>query len=358
MKKRLKKILKISAIVLGVLAVIAVGFDIYGRQPYDPLGSDTVSFSSEDLKSGKNTVEYLSNGSKISANLFIPEDYVEGEKRPTVVITPQGTGVKEQTAGLYAEKLSQKGFITLAFDPRGFGESGGHPLLVDLSRQIEDVRSSIDFISTLEQVDQNNIFNLGICAGSGISAYETAFDPRIKGQVMVSPAIRSDEESVIPLPMDVAYIISGFAKAYYAITGSDLAISPVVQELAEEEAEEATVGTGMGAFYYLPGMPGDVPNWRNSLSMISIVSAVEWMDFFEPANHFDSTPLFMVYGAKAYSKDSAVKFYDMTKGLKDRLILEGAGHFDIYWMPEYVEPAVEGITNFINENLESNTNEN
>ena len=327
---------------------IAVIFDIYGRQPFNPVGSDTVNFNQENLKPGVNKVEYLSNGSRISALLFIPEDYIEGEKRPVIIITPPNTGVKEQTAGLYAEKLSKKGFITLAFDPRGFGESGGHPLLLDLSRQIEDVRHSVDFVSTLDIVDQDNIFNMGICVGTGISAYDTAFDPRIKAQIMVSPAIRSDEESVIPLPIDVAYIFAGLAKAYYKISDNDLELTPLVQELSEEEADEAIVGVRMGAFYYLEGMPGDVPNWRNGLSMISIVSVVEWMDFFEPANHFDSTPLYMVYGTKAFSKDGAIKFYDMTNGPKDRLVLDGAGHFDIYWMPEYVDPAVEGITEFVN----------
>jgi hypothetical protein len=85
------------------LAIILIPLDLYGRQPFDPVGSDTVSFNPEDLKPGRNTVEYLSNGSKISAHLYIPEDYVEGEKRAVIVITPPNTGVKEQTAGLYAE---------------------------------------------------------------------------------------------------------------------------------------------------------------------------------------------------------------------------------------------------------------
>ena len=161
-RSRRSRILRLGLFIFLGLIIILIPLNLIGRQPFDPVGSDTVNFTSEDLKPGKNTVEYLSNGSKITAHLFIPEDYVEGEKRPVIVITPPNSGVKEQTAGLYAEKLSEKGFITLAFDPRGFGESGGHPLLLDLERQIEDARSSIDFVSTLDMVDTNNIFNMGI----------------------------------------------------------------------------------------------------------------------------------------------------------------------------------------------------
>jgi fermentation-respiration switch protein FrsA (DUF1100 family) len=324
-----------------------IALNLYGRQEFDPSGSDTVNFNPADLKPGKNTVEYLSNGSRVSAHLFIPEDYVEGEQRPVVVITPPNTGVKEQTAGLYAEKLSQEGFITLAFDPRGFGESGGHHVLFDLERQIEDARSSIDFVSTLDMVDQDNIFNMGVCVGSAISTYETAFDSRIKAQAMVSPVFLTAEENIMPIPMDVAHIASGAAKAFYALTGNDLPLGPLVTENEQSENEpETNLGAGMDD-YYLPGKPGYAPTWENHFSLISMVPVMEWFDFFAAADEFDTTPIYMVYGTEAFSRHGAARFYDMAGGPRERLILEGAGHFDIYWMPEYVDPAVEGVSEFL-----------
>jgi fermentation-respiration switch protein FrsA (DUF1100 family) len=352
-ENKMKKLLISIGIVLSVLILIFGVLNIYGRRRFDPSGSDTANYNPEALKPGKNTVEYLSNGSKISAFLFIPEDYVEGEKLPAIIITPPNTGVKEQTAGEYAEKLSKNGFITLVFDPRGFGESGGHPLLLDPLRQVDDARSSIDFISTLEQVDTNNLFNMGMCVGSAISTYETAFDSRIKAQTVVSPVFLSAEESrsILPIPPDVIYVIAGYAKLQYAITGNDIEFGPIVQEVTEEQAENETLGGGMGE-YYLPGKPGDVPNWKNSVSMLSLASMVGRVDYFEVVDRFDSTPVYMVYGTEAFSKPGAVRFYDMLNGPKDRLVFEGAGHFDIYWMPEYVDPAVEGITEFLNKYVE------
>lgn len=351
-KSRGKKIIRVSLIIVSVLVVILGALDIYGRQPYNPVGNDIVSFDQSTLAPGLNKVEYLSNGSKISANLFVPHDYVDGEERPIVIITPPNTGVKEQTASLYAEKLAEKGFITLAFDPRGFGESGGHHVLFDLERQIEDARSSVDFATTLEMVDQDNIFNMGICVGSAISTYETAFDSRIKAQAMISPVFLTPEENIMPIPMDIGYMMSGAAKLWYNITGNDMPLGPLVVDNPDNDNEpETNLGSGMDD-YYLVGKPGFAPTWENHFSMISMKSVMEWFEFFDAATEFDDIPVYMVYGTEAFSRQGATKFYDMVNGDKDRLILEGAGHFDIYWMPEYVEPAVEAVTEFLKVQVE------
>ncbi|MDJ0592489.1 MAG: alpha/beta hydrolase [Pleurocapsa sp. MO_226.B13] len=112
------------------------------------LNKKNKNVTNQDLKPGKNLVSYDSEDSKIIAHIYLPKDYVEGQKRPAIVINPPATGVKEQTIGLYAEKLSNKGFITLAFDPRGFGESEGHPLLQNAYRITEDIHNSISFLGT------------------------------------------------------------------------------------------------------------------------------------------------------------------------------------------------------------------
>jgi fermentation-respiration switch protein FrsA (DUF1100 family) len=329
-----------------------VSLNIFGRQSFDPSGSDEAIFNIEDLVPGKNRVEYLSEGSRIVAHLYLPDNYTTNETYPTIVVAPPNTGVKEQTAGLYAEKLSERGFITLAFDPRGFGESGGHHVLFDLERQVEDVRSSIDFVSELDMVDQDNIFNMGICVGSAISTYETASDPRIKAQIMVSPVFITADENPLPMPRDLGYIIGGAAKFLYATTGYDMELGPLVQENPSSEDEpETSLGAGMDD-YYLPDKPGYAPTWDNHFSMISIKPVMEWMDFFSVADRFNSTPIYMVYGTEAFSQEGAEKFYDMVDGPKDRLVLEDAGHFDIYWMPEYVDPAVDGIDEFLIEYIE------
>ena len=80
----------------------------------------------------RSNVTFKSNGLKIAGHLYLPEEYKEGEKRPAIVVGHPCGGVKEQTAGLYAKKLSEKGFITLAFDASYQGESEGEPRYLDL----------------------------------------------------------------------------------------------------------------------------------------------------------------------------------------------------------------------------------
>ena len=102
-------------------------------------------------------------------------------------MTPPVTGVKEQTGGIYAEAFSKRGFAALVFDPRGWGESEGKSGYLIPEWQLRDVRSAVDFIRTLEFTDTNNLFNAGVCMGSGWAMYETAFDTRINAVAIVLP---------------------------------------------------------------------------------------------------------------------------------------------------------------------------
>ncbi|MDJ0708655.1 MAG: alpha/beta hydrolase [Leptolyngbyaceae cyanobacterium MO_188.B28] len=309
--------------------------------------------ANQDLKPGKNAVSYDSEGAKIAAYLYLPDDYVGGEKRPAIVINPPATGVKEQTIGLYAEKLSQKGFITLAFDPRGFGESEGHPLLQDPYRIIEDIYNSISFLRTLEAVDVENVFSMGMCAGAGYASHAAAFDSRVKAVAMVSPYLTSasDYLQLMGSPTNLRANLmpqGAAARQKYFETGEDTMIK-MVPETAEEAKTARPIGVGMME-YYLPGKPGDVPNWRNALSLTSMNSVLSF-SAYNFTHLFDTVPVYMVYGDQAITADGATKFYDAINGPKEKLVAEGAGHFDLYWRPEYVDPAVEGISNFMKSHI-------
>jgi uncharacterized protein len=98
--------------------------------------------------------------------------------------------------------------------------------------------------------------------------------------------------------------------------------------------------------YYLPGQPGAVPNWKNELSMLSMEPMLSF-SIYNYTHMFDAVPVYMVYGDKAVSAEGAIKFYDALNGPKEKLVIEEAGHFDLYWKPEYVDPAVEGIAKFL-----------
>lgn len=89
----------------------------------------------------------------IAGLLFLPKDFDECKKYPAVVVTHPGGGVKEQCSSLYAWNLSQNGFVALAFDASHQGESEGLPrYLEDPTSRVEDIRSAVDFLTTLSYV--------------------------------------------------------------------------------------------------------------------------------------------------------------------------------------------------------------
>ena len=306
------------------------------------------------FKPGKNSVSFLSEGVKVAADLYLPESYVAGEKLPTIIVTPPITGVKEQTAGLYAEKMSKEGFAAMAFDPRGFGESEGELLVIDPHNAAEDIWNGVTYLKTLDMVDGDNVFALGICGGSAYSYYATALDNRISAVATVSPyltlatdardAFGGDGTSI----RNLLYSNSGLARDGAAAYGQEI-LTKAVPETEEEIAAATPIALGMRT-YYLEGMPGDVSTWKNSVNVKS-VNLMNSFNIYDYAFFFDAIPVLTVVGDEAITTPGAVKFYDMINGPKEKLEIEGSDHFELYWKPEYVNPAVEKISAFYKSNM-------
>lgn len=118
-------------------------------------------------------------GITIAADMFWPKD---GKKKyyALSVAGPFGA-VKEQVSGRYAQEMARRGFLTIAFDPSFTGESGGYPRHIaspDLST--EDYQASIDYLSSLDNVDEDHIGIIGICGWGGFALNVASLDPRIK----------------------------------------------------------------------------------------------------------------------------------------------------------------------------------
>lgn len=121
-------------------------------------------------------------GITIAADMYVPEN-VEGKVAAIAVSGPFGA-VKEQSSGLYAQTLAERGFLTIAFDPSFTGESGGQPRNVaspDLNT--EDFSVAVDYLTTLDNVDAERIGILGICGWGGFAVNAAANDTRIKATV-------------------------------------------------------------------------------------------------------------------------------------------------------------------------------
>ena len=132
-------------------------------------------------------VTYKLNGIDISANVYTPANYNPGKKYPAVVVAHPNGGVKEQVAGLYAQRLAEQGYITIAADAAYQGASGGVPRNMDKpANRIEDIHGMADFISQYNGVDTDRLGLLGICGGGGYALKAAQTDKRFKAIATLS----------------------------------------------------------------------------------------------------------------------------------------------------------------------------
>ena len=121
-------------------------------------------------------------GITLAADLYIPKNATG--KLPAIAVSGPFGAVKEQASGLYAQELAKRGFLTIAFDPSFTGESGGQPRYVaspDINT--EDFSAAVDYLSTRDDVNPEQIGILGICGWGGLAINAAAIDTRIKATV-------------------------------------------------------------------------------------------------------------------------------------------------------------------------------
>ncbi len=140
------------------------------------------TFPKSDKVNHKKVTFHNRYGITLAADLYEPKNY-EG-KLPAISVCGPFGAVKEQASGLYAQELAERGFLTIAFDPSFTGESGGTPrYMASPDINTEDYQASIDYLSTLDNVDSNRIGIVGICGFGGMALNTAAIDTRIKATV-------------------------------------------------------------------------------------------------------------------------------------------------------------------------------
>ncbi|MBD5111558.1 MAG: alpha/beta hydrolase [Ruminococcaceae bacterium] len=121
-------------------------------------------------------------GITLAADMYVPKN-AEGKLAAIAVCGPFGA-VKEQSSGLYAQIMAERGFLTIAFDPSYTGESGGEPrYMASPDINTEDFQAAVDFLSVQENVDPEKIGIIGICGWGGLALNAAAIDTRIKAAV-------------------------------------------------------------------------------------------------------------------------------------------------------------------------------
>ena len=121
-------------------------------------------------------------GITLAADMYIPKD--KDGKIPAIAVSGPFGAVKEQSSGLYAQTIAERGFLTIAFDPSFTGESGGEPRYMNSPDiNVEDFQAAVDFLSVQDNVDPEKIGILGICGWGGMALQTACIDTRIKATV-------------------------------------------------------------------------------------------------------------------------------------------------------------------------------
>jgi fermentation-respiration switch protein FrsA (DUF1100 family) len=252
-------------------------------------------------------VTFKSEGVDLVGNLFYPPEYAEGQKYRTVIVSGSWTTVKEQMAGLYAERLSNKGYIALAFDFRGFGESGGEPRCYENpAMKIEDIKNGVGFLASLPEVDARNIGLLGICAGAGYSLVAASEEKRVKAVVTVASWLH-DAEAV--------KLFYGGEEGVKARIRAAKNARKRYDEIGETEYVPTISTTDENAAmfgeydYYLNPERGAIKEW--SSDRFATMSWEPWLTFDPMSSASKLTvPTLMIHSDGAVLPDNTKKYFD------------------------------------------------
>ena len=272
-------------------------------------------------------------GITLAADLYTPKG-AEG-KLPAIAVSGPFGAVKEQSSGLYAQKMAELGFLTLAFDPSYTGESGGTPRYVaspDINT--EDFCAAVDFLSVQENVDPERIGIIGICGWGGMAINAAAMDTRIKATAAMTmydmTRVNANGYFDSENTADARYAkkqamnaqrTADYKNGTYALAGG------VVDPLPEDAPQFVKDYYG-----YYKTRRGYHPRSLNSNGGWNVTSSLSFMNMpiLQYAGEIRSAVL-LVHGEKAHSRYFSEGAYEkLTGDNKELMIIPGANHVDLY----------------------------
>ncbi|NDK98985.1 alpha/beta hydrolase [Photorhabdus bodei] len=338
----MKKI--VSAIALGtLLSTSAVA------SAADTLAWDK-TFAQSDKVIHQKVSFYNRLGINLVADMYIPKNLDMSKKLPAIIVGHPFGGVKEQSSGLYAQAMAERGFVTLAWDASYNGESGGEPRSIASPEAfVEDFSAAVDFIGTRSFVDRNRIGVIGICGSGGFALSAAAVDPRMKAIVTVSMYdMGRDRRQGLGDTMtkeDRVKVLEDIAQQRYVeFEGGQKRY--VIGTPEEITAESQAVAREFYDYYRTPR--GYHPRSTTAMSLTSNPALMNFFPFSQ-IEAISPRPILFIAGKKANSRYFSEDAYKLAAEPKELYIVSGALHVDLYDRTKFIP--FDKITSFFTNNL-------
>ena len=290
-------------------------------------------FPKNDKVDHKKVTFHNRYGITLAADMYTPKSVVG--KLPAIAVSGPFGAVKEQSSGLYAQKMAEYGFLTVAFDPSFTGESGGSPRYVaspDINT--EDFCAAVDFLSVQENVDTDRIGIIGICGWGGMAINAAAIDTRIKATATMTMYDMTrvtangyfDNENT-PEARFAKKLAMNTQRTEDYKNGSYALAGGVIDPLPDNAPQFVK-----DYYAYYKTERGYHPRSLNSNNGWNVTSPLSFMNMpiLQYAAEIRSAVL-LVHGEKAHSRYFSEGAYEkMTGDNKELLIIPGASHVDLY----------------------------
>ena len=301
------------------------------------------TFPKSDLVEHKKVTFHNRYGIELAADMYTPKG--PGGRLAAIAVSGPFGAVKEQSSGLYAQHMAERGFLTIAFDPSFTGESGGEPRrMASPDINTEDFLAAVDFLSVQDNVDAERIGIIGICGFGGMAVNAAALDPRIKATV-ASTMYDMSKVNV---------------EGYFKSEDTPAQRMEKRRALAAQRTKDYQSGTYQRAGGVIDPLPEDAP-WfvkdyhayyktergyhersGNSNDGWNVIGCQSFMN--QPLlcwAHEIESPVLLIHGEKAHSRyfseyafermtGRKVEGTSATEGNKELLIIPGATHVDLY----------------------------
>ncbi len=292
-------------------------------------------------------------GIMLSGDLYLPKN-ARNEKLAALAISGPFGAVKEQSSGLYANQMAERGFAVIAFDPSYTGESGGEPRnIASPDINTEDFSAAVDFLGLQKNVDRNKIGIIGICGFGGMALNATAIDKRIKAVATTSMydmtrVISKGYNDVVTLEQRTKTLVDlNLQRWKDAETGEQgYPSSHLPEKLTGSEPQFVK-----DYFNYYKTSRGFHERSVNSTKGWRLTSALSFMNMpiLSYIKEISPRPMLLIAGENAHSRYFSEDIYKMAAEPKELMIIPNAVHVDLYDKVDVIP--FEKLDNFFRTNL-------